>query len=256
MPTNMQIHPLRALRHPFFAGAFLFVAILTGTGAFGSYRIVLPLRMTYWALITLVAAASLSAICRVVARVRGPEWAMHIAVAVIGAVPTTLAAAAGALLINLSPLSPSRVSSFYPAAFILNLLLIALLQLTAKREVILEVGPHVVPDDAVPARIASRLPPRLARSRLVLLEAQDHYLRVATRDGEALVHMRFADAVAALEGSDGTRVHRSWWVARSAIDAMKFTSGRGELTLIDGTVVPVSRRFRPQAKALAQRPKP
>jgi hypothetical protein len=252
----MLIHAGRVLRHPLFAASFLFAVILTATGAFGTFRIVLPVRLACWTLLTFSAAASLMATSRIrrVASIR--RWPRSIVLVAAAAVPPTLVAAASAALLLPGAMSLRRLLGFYPAALILTLLLLALFRLTARRDVIVEVGPAAAADDSVPASIASRLPPRLARSRLLAVEAQDHYLRVATRDGEALIHMRFADAVAALEKSDGTRVHRSWWVSRTAIERMKFASGRGELTLVDGSVAPVSRRFAPQAKALARRPSP
>jgi DNA-binding LytR/AlgR family response regulator len=129
-------------------------------------------------------------------------------------------------------------------------------RLTERRHVIVEVPPAEASDNSVPLAIATKLPPRLTRSTLVAVEAQDHYLRILTRDGEALIHMRFSDALAALAQSDGTRAHRSWWVARSAIESTKFANGRGEISLDDGSVVPVSRSFAQQVKSLARQPKP
>jgi LytTr DNA-binding domain-containing protein len=245
-----------ALRHPVCAAAFLFAAILTGTGAFGTYAIILPMRLLYWTLITLSAATALAATSRFGLGTSLPSWAKSPLRAVVAAVPASLAAGGAAALLLPAPLSLRRILAFYPAALILSFLLLALFRLTARRETIVEVPAPPTPDDTVPAPIACRLPPRLARSRLVAVEAQDHYLRVATRDGEALIHMRLTDALAALGKSDGARVHRSWWVARPSIEAMKFVNGRGELTLVDGTRVPVSRRFASQAKELARRPKP
>jgi hypothetical protein len=94
-----------------------------------------------------------------------------------------------------------------------------------------------------PAVIRTRLPPRLARARLVAIEAEDHYLRIRTEAGSDLILMRFADAVAALATADGFRTHRSWWVARTAVEAAHWKGGRGELTLSDGSSAPVSRTY-------------
>jgi hypothetical protein len=94
-----------------------------------------------------------------------------------------------------------------------------------------------------PAVIRTRLPPRLARARLVAVEAEDHYLRIRTEAGSDLILMRFADAVAALAMADGFRTHRSWWVARTAVEAARWKAGRGELTLSDGSSAPVSRTY-------------
>ncbi|HEY0601103.1 LytTR family DNA-binding domain-containing protein [Brevundimonas sp.] len=99
------------------------------------------------------------------------------------------------------------------------------------------------PEGLAPPALRGRLPPRLARARLIAVEAEDHYLRIRTEVGSTLVLMRLADALAALEGADGFRVHRSWWVARSGVEAARWKAGRGELTLSDGAVAPVSRTY-------------
>ena len=62
--------------------------------------------------------------------------------------------------------------------------------------------------------------------------------------------MRFADALAALEGMDGVRVHRSWWVARWAVEDAHWSRGRGDLTLAGGLVAPVSRAYAESVRAL------
>lgn len=96
---------------------------------------------------------------------------------------------------------------------------------------------------APPAGIAEKLPPRLARADLIAVQAEDHYLRIHTAAGSDLILMRFSDALAALEDCDGVQAHRSWWVARRAVDETRFSRGRGELRLGNGLVVPVSRSF-------------
>ena len=244
-----------AIRQPLWAASLLLALILTATGAFGTHSLVLPVRLACWLSITLVAAASLL----LARRMRGPErragWRRNAIDAALAAIPATLMAiAAGAVFLQ-RPLAPGRLLALYPAVLVLALSLLALWRLTERRETIVHL-PAPVPDDAVPAAIASRLPPRLSRSRLLAVEAQDHYLRVITYDGDALIHMRFADALAALAQSDGSRAHRSWWVARRSIETMDFANGRGELTLVRGQVVPVSRSFAADVKQLARRPGP
>lgn len=83
--------------------------------------------------------------------------------------------------------------------------------------------------------------------RLLWLRAEDHYLRVRTEQGEALLLCRLEDAARELEGC-GRRVHRSWWVAESAL---KGASGgtQPRLWLSDGTEVPVSRSYRKELRA-------
>ncbi len=55
--------------------------------------------------------------------------------------------------------------------------------------------------------------------------------------------MRLSDAIAELQGIEGAQVHRSWWVARTAIVEAVRGDGRATLTLKDGAEVPVSRTY-------------
>ncbi|WP_309093235.1 LytTR family DNA-binding domain-containing protein [Phenylobacterium sp.] len=129
-----------------------------------------------------------------------------------------------------------------PSVMTINVAVVGLAWLTrtALRQPLTKLAP---PDGVAPPELRRRLPPRLARARLIAVEAEDHYLRIRTEAGSALVLMRLADALAALEGADGFRVHRSWWVARTGVEAARWKAGRGELTLSDGAVAPVSRTY-------------
>ena len=82
------------------------------------------------------------------------------------------------------------------------------------------------------------------------MESEDHYLRLHTSQGQDLILLRLADAVAELDAIEGMQVHRSWWVARAAIAEARRGDGRATLTLKDGSEVPVSRTY---AKALRER---
>ena len=53
--------------------------------------------------------------------------------------------------------------------------------------------------------------------------------------------MRLGDAIEEIEGVAGERVHRSWWVARQAVEASRPLGRRLSLTLTSGLEVPVSR---------------
>jgi DNA-binding LytR/AlgR family response regulator len=92
-------------------------------------------------------------------------------------------------------------------------------------------------------RFAERLPPKLRGAAIWAVEAEDHYLRLHTSRGQDLILMRLSDAIAELDGIEGAQVHRSWWVARSAIADIARADGRATLTLQDGSEVPVSRTY-------------
>lgn len=103
-----------------------------------------------------------------------------------------------------------------------------------------------VPAPAAPSQaLTDKLPLRLRRARLIAMSAEDHYLRVRTDIGEALILMRLSDAIAACSGLDGARTHRSWWAARYAVTDVRKGDGRATLILEDGTEIPVSRSYYP-----------
>tara|TARA_R110001606_G_scaffold359994_8_gene512309 strand:- start:35449 stop:36165 length:717 start_codon:yes stop_codon:yes gene_type:complete len=104
---------------------------------------------------------------------------------------------------------------------------------------------HAAPPGAPPARFPDRLPPRLRGATLIAVQAEDHYLRVHTDRGSDLILMRLSDALAELEGLEGARTHRSWWVARDAVRDVSRGDGRALLTLDGDLTAPVSRRYAP-----------
>jgi len=91
-----------------------------------------------------------------------------------------------------------------------------------------------------------RLPPALGRD-LLSLQMQDHYVRVETAFGSTLLLMRFRDALAELEGA-GIQVHRSWWVAFAAMEALDRDGRSVRLRLRGGGLVPVSRACLPAVR--------
>ena len=95
----------------------------------------------------------------------------------------------------------------------------------------------------------SRLPPHL-RDGLLALQMEDHYVRAHGETGSALVLLRMRDAVAELAESDGMRVHRSWWVARNAVEWVRQDGRNFRLILKGGGLeVPVARNAVPALRA-------
>lgn len=96
-------------------------------------------------------------------------------------------------------------------------------------------------DTATPQpRLIERLPAALG-SDVLALEMEDHYVRVHTALGSELVLMRLRDAVAELEGIEGRQVHRSWWVARGAVEEVLRDGRNVRLRLAREIEAPVSR---------------
>lgn len=99
-----------------------------------------------------------------------------------------------------------------------------------------------------PDRLSAALPPD-RRGTLLALAAEDHYLRVYTDRGEALILRRFGDAVEDIAGLDGLQVHRGWWVAKDAVRGSEREGERTFLVLSNGVRVPVSRSYARAARA-------
>jgi hypothetical protein len=98
---------------------------------------------------------------------------------------------------------------------------------------------HALPEARV--RFLDRLPPKLKGAVIYAVSSEDHYLRLHTSKGADLILMRLSDAVAELEGLEGAQTHRSWWVARDAVEGSRRDGDKVFLTLKGGVEAPVSR---------------
>lgn len=235
---------LRFLAWPL--GVCLFAGVLLAVLApFETARIFsLGQRLLFWPIASLFAGGLLLALY-LVGRGLGRDWGVSAWLwlplsALAAAVPETLIvqSVAGAVdpdvkLLPFTQLLPSVALLCLPLQFVLHLLM---------RQ------PDLAPPVSGPPPSAAgtsglpllgRLPAHLG-DRILCLKTDDHYLEVHTELGQALILMRMADAERALAG-EGLRVHRSWWVARTAVACAKLRGGRLMLVLSNGLEVPVSR---------------
>lgn len=95
--------------------------------------------------------------------------------------------------------------------------------------------------------LAARLPAHLG-GEIHALRAEDHYVRVYTALGSALLLMRLSDAISELGGLGGERVHRSWWVARAAVKSVRREGRKLVLVLPGGVEAPVTREAAPKLR--------
>jgi DNA-binding LytR/AlgR family response regulator len=107
--------------------------------------------------------------------------------------------------------------------------------------VVLHPAGAATPESAVP--LMSRLPPELQDDRIVSISMQDHYARVTTTSGSALILMRLSDAMDLLDGCPGARIHRSHWVAKGFAESIGKSGRRMELRLTDGRALPVGASY-------------
>lgn len=81
------------------------------------------------------------------------------------------------------------------------------------------------------------------RGELYALSAELHYVRVYTSAGSDLVLMRISDAVAQCGDVEGLRIHRSHWVALSAVSEVTCDGGSMTVRLRNDLELPVSRSY-------------
>lgn len=225
----------------FWIGLVAVISILTVVGPFDTQRVMtLPTRLVYWSIIsvtTFFAGQTVSFFALAVLTNKGVhQWLARL----IGGILTgpTVAIIVWAINIYLFDMDISHNYSFWVFAGYTTVISIAVIVLFS-----LVSTDNLTP--ASPAQPASkaffgRLPKHLG-AQLISLEAQDHYLKVTTTKGNELILMRLSDAIKELENYAGARVHRSWWVAFDEIAKAERLSGRAQLTMNDGNIVPVSR---------------
>ena len=220
------------------AGAFLALIGALGTG-------VMPLvpRLAYWIGLSVLGAVLGTTVAQLVSRflpgLGVTWWRALVIVVVLTPLFTVLVWIAG----GRSPLTPRVVATYFGVTLVMTSGMTALMTLATRRPA----ETHAAPPEAPPPRFLERLPPRLRGGEIYAVEAEDHYLRLHTSKGQDLILLRLSDAVAELEGVEGAQTHRSWWVAKNAVEDARRNDGRAILSLRGGIEAPVSRAY---AKAL------
>ena len=236
---------------PEFVGLFLVGLFMAAVGAFDTDGADPVRRYVYWVTVMvgggLIGALNEPLLWRIPALASRPPLLAAVQVLAMTP-PITLLVWLVAAGVFGHRLNPRILPELSVSVLVVDVGVVAL-ALLVRRATQTMVQPAARPPGAAPAAIAEKLPPRLARAELIAVEAEDHYLRVHTTAGHGLILMRFADALAALEACDGVRAHRSWWVARRAVDDTRWSRGRGELRLGNGLVVPVSRSYAGELRA-------
>lgn len=90
--------------------------------------------------------------------------------------------------------------------------------------------------EPVPGGLSAR-----QRAGALCLQMEDHYVRVHGPWGSDLVLASMRQAVGELGDVPGLRVHRSWWVARAAVEGVEQNGRSVLLVLVNGLRVPVAR---------------
>ena len=201
-----------------------------------------PLRAAYWLLAVFGSGAAGIAADRLLARKVSGFWLRILVVSVVITPPVTVYIyALNAVMLDL----PRRwwlLPQLGWQVLVVMLLLMTLRALLWRR--VVETRTVIMPPLPEADRdFRLRLSAKRRGAALIAIEAEDHYVRVHTDAGSELVSMRFSEALEELSRAYGYRVHRSWWVAANAIEAVRWTRGTGEVRLSSGIVAPVSRTY-------------
>ncbi|MDB5469703.1 MAG: hypothetical protein JWR84_1263 [Caulobacter sp.] len=233
-----------ASRHVRGVGLALLAGVfLALTGAFDTGDSSLGVRLFYWSLMMLAGSLTGVGISIFTERVGWFEdrpWLEGgLIVALLTPPLTVLVWLITTLFFCDCGLPVSRLPQFVVPVLVVTIAMTALNYLVQRKPD----ETHADPTGAAPARFLDRLPLKLRGAELYAVEAEDHYLRLHTSKGQDLILMRLGDAVAELEGIEGARTHRSWWVAKGAVTGAKRGDGRATLSLKGGAEAPVSRAY-------------
>jgi LytTr DNA-binding domain len=244
--------PIALLRRPRLIAAMLPLAVamaLAAVGAFGSYlSMTLPLRLLHFVSISLVIGGLSFVLSESIRRqwFKGalPFWATA-AIALVTAPP------GGWIVLQAlamwAPRSLPHVSYFELTIQVLmiNLLIGSvvwiLLRLLDSATSACETPPVSANSDQT---LRAKLPVGLRYASILALSAEDHYVRVRTDRGEALILMNLVAAIAALGEDSGVRIHRSHWVSRHLAEGASLRGSRRGIRVGEGAVLPVSRAGR------------
>ena len=231
--------------------------VLGVVGPFGSFfNDTLPVRIAYWTVIFLMSGIGFGAAIRWVwpraQHARLPIWGWLPVLVLLGSLP--LAAASRTIAVMLWPgiRHVVGVVEWYGQSVLIGMVYVGLYALLRMRKA---ASAEPVMEGVGEPRILRRLPGRLGRD-LICLQMEDHYVRLHTSEGSALVLMSLGKAMAEVGGLEGLQVHRSWWVARRSVEAVIEDGRNLRLRLKSGLEAPVSRSHVARLKAAGWLPGP
>ncbi len=214
-------------------------AVLGVLGPFGSYLNDGPLmRIGYWVVMFvisgLVYGLTIRRVRPMAVRARVPAWVwLPATVAVLNLPLSTLSRLAA------TALWPELERLVDPLEWFAQSLLVSLAYTSVF--VFLRFRSALGPGAQVRAEPSPRDTSVRIRDDLLCLQMEDHYVRVHTPDGSRLLLMPLGQAMAEASGIEGLRVHRSWWVARHAVAAVRSEGRNFRLVLTNGIEAPVAR---------------
>ncbi len=239
--------------------------ILALIGPFGSYELPLVQRLILWPLMILCGYpifGGLGAVARWLAEAARIPYAVTIALGlIVGAMPMTLLVM---LLWRRTSIDQALQSPIlgplYLQVLVIGVIIYGAMYLLFRPAADPEqtASPAAPPtpqaaaaatDGGTAAALTPALPLAPGFGVVRALKGEDHYVRVIGDGRDELILMRLRDAIDRLGTTKGLRVHRSWWVTREAVAAVRRDGRSAVITLTGGQEVPVSRDMMPQLRA-------
>jgi LytTr DNA-binding domain len=220
------------------AAAGVFLALV---GAMGTSDAPLTMRLAYWVPLMIAGAAFGHGASLLVARIPRAEasrWLFGALLSVAIALPVTVVVQLYTNALFGADMGLPDLPALFVSVWVISAAMTAIMIAVNWPGRVTHAAPA---PGAAPPRFLQRLPPKLRGALLYAISAEDHYLRLHTSKGSDLILMRLADAIAELEGLEGAQTHRSWWVARDAVESARREGERVVLLLKGGAEAPVSR---------------
>lgn len=242
---NFRAGTWRFVLHPYSVLSMLAVGLLlTLLGPFGTFSVDFPARFIFWQVVCIGNAASSAVILALLTATR-PSFPNAASLAVLLLGVSVCNAVPGALLVSFAHelLIFPKENSFLQLCLQVMLLTMVIISTCVTLSLLLGALPKTF-NDPFDADI-----PEPIRGKLLALSSDDHYVKVYTDQGDALIHYSLSDAIAKLSPERGRQVHRSHWVATEAVARAQRQGNQWLLVLTNGLEVPVSRSRAQDLKA-------
>lgn len=221
------------------AAAGVFMALI---GAVNTGQLPLGVRLLYWAPLTVAGAVlghGMSLLIGRIPKAGANPWVFGALLAFALSIPATLVVWLYTEGLFHGDIEISHLPSFFGPVLVISTAMTALMTFISWPG---RVTHAPAPGSPAPnVRFTERLPVKVKGAVIYAVSSEDHYLRLHTSKGSDLILMRLSDAISELEGLEGAQTHRSWWVARDAVESVRREGERVTLVLKGGAEAPVSR---------------
>lgn len=251
------VSPMAALWHNVWVRLSLIslcVAVfLSYVGALDTLKIPFVTRLFYWMGAILIGSYVAIMVSKVEDRLDlEPYWRAKLLVFVVMCLLITLGIWVYTALYFARGFELSHLLALFPSVSVISMVMMVLAELTTPKATLTHAHSS---NDQEPLGISNKaafrpqfwaqLPPSHSDAELIAIRAEDHYLRLFTTKGETLILLSLHEAVTQLEGIEGARTHRSWWVAKAHVLGHSRRGGALSLKMTGDLDIPISRKATP-----------